>query len=102
MKTTVSPVPSVGNASPAASLHATCDLGRSNPWSTSDWIYSSVTVDVSQIVLGSGIAGFSILACSNLMLLDLKITSDFTRMRGRSGGGSKLGGALTSLSTARR
>jgi hypothetical protein len=100
MKTTVSPVPSVGNASPVVGLHATYDLGRSSPRSTSDWICSSVTIDVSQTVLRSGIAGFSILASSNLMLLDLKVTSDFTRMRGRGGGGSKLGGALTSLSTA--
>jgi hypothetical protein len=41
------------------------------------------------------------LASSNPMLWDLKVTSDFTRMRGRGGGGSKLGGALASLSTAR-
>jgi hypothetical protein len=36
------------------------------------------------------------------MLLDLKVTSDFTCLRGRSGGESKLGGALAFLSTARR
>jgi hypothetical protein len=33
------------------------------------------------MVLGSGIAGFSILPSSNPMLLDLKVTSDITRMR---------------------
>jgi hypothetical protein len=69
---------------------------------TKDWICSSVTVDVSQTVLESGIVGFSILASLNLMLLDLKVTSDFTRMLGHGGGESKLGGALASLSTARR
>jgi hypothetical protein len=47
MKKTVSPVPPVGNASRAAGLHATCDLGHRSLWSTSAWIYSSVTVDVS-------------------------------------------------------
>jgi hypothetical protein len=51
-------------------------------------------------VLGSGIVGFSILASPNPMLLDLKVTSNFTHMRGRGGGGSKLSGALASLSTA--
>jgi hypothetical protein len=35
------------------------------------------------------------------MLLDLKVTRDFTRMRGHGGGRSKLGGALAYLSTAR-
>jgi hypothetical protein len=95
-------VPLVGNATPSADLHATCNLGRSSPRSTSDWIYSSVTVDVSQIVLGLGIAAFSILASSNPMVLDLKVTSDFTRMRGCGGGGSNLGGALAFLSTDRR
>jgi hypothetical protein len=38
------------------------------------------------------------LASSNPMHLDLKVTSDFTRMRGRDGGGYKLGGALAFLS----
>jgi hypothetical protein len=98
----VSPVPSVGNTSPAASLHPTCDLGRSNPRSTRDWICSSVTDDVSHTGLGSGSVGFSIFAYSNPTLLNLKVTSDFTRMRGHGGGGSKLGGALASRSTARR
>jgi hypothetical protein len=32
----VSLVPSVGNASPAAGLHPTCDLGHSRTRSTSD------------------------------------------------------------------
>jgi hypothetical protein len=36
------------------------------------------------------------------MLLDLKVTSDFTHMKGRGGGGYKLSGALASLSMARR
>jgi hypothetical protein len=36
------------------------------------------------------------------MPLDLKVSSDFTGMRERGGGGSRLGGALTFLSTARR
>jgi hypothetical protein len=46
------------------------------------------------MVLGSGIAGFTILPSLNPTLLDLKVNSDFTRMRGRSGGGSKLGSEL--------
>jgi hypothetical protein len=48
-------------------------------------------------VLGSGIVGFSILSSSNLVHLDLKVTSDLVRMRERGGGGSKLGGALAFL-----
>jgi hypothetical protein len=90
------------NASPTAGLHLTCELGRSSLRSTSDCMCSSVTVDGSQTVLGSGIVGFSILPSSNPMLMDLKVTNDFTCMRGCCDGGSKLDGALTSLNTARR
>jgi hypothetical protein len=92
-KTTVSPVPSVGNSSPAAGLQPTCDLGLSNPRSASDWICSSVTVDASQTVHGSGMGAFSILPSSKPVHLDLKVTSDLVRMRGSGDGGPKLGGA---------
>jgi hypothetical protein len=52
-KMTVTLVPSVRNSSPAAGLQPTCDLGLSSSLSASDWIYSSVTEDVSQTVGGS-------------------------------------------------
>jgi hypothetical protein len=52
------------------------------------------------MVLGPGIAGFSILPSSNPVHFDLKVTSDLVRMRGRGGGGPKLGGAF--LCKARR
>jgi hypothetical protein len=81
-KTTVSTVPSVGNSSPAAGLQPTCALGLSSPQSASDWIYSSVTVDVSQTVLGSGMGAFSILPSSKPVHLDQKVMSDLVHMRG--------------------
>jgi hypothetical protein len=89
----VSPVPSVGNSSPGAGLQLTCDLGLSNPRSASDWICSSITVDVSQTVRGSGTGAFSIFSSSKPVDLDLKSRRDLVRMRGRRGGRPKLGGA---------
>jgi hypothetical protein len=57
-------------------------------------------MDVSQTVLGSGIAAFSILPSSKPTHLYLKVTSDLVRMPRRSGSGPKLGGALAFLCTA--
>jgi hypothetical protein len=94
-KTRVSPVPSVGNSSPAAGLQPTCDLGLSSPRSASNWICSSVTVDASQTVHGSGTGAFSILPSSKPVHLDLKVMGDLVRMRGRGDSGPKLGGAAT-------
>jgi hypothetical protein len=93
-KTTVSPVPSIGNSSPAADLQPTYALGLNSPWSANNWIYSLVTVDVSQTVLGSGMATFSILPSSKPVHLDLKVTSDLVRMHVHGGGRPKLGGAV--------
>jgi hypothetical protein len=69
-------------------------LGLSSPWSASDWICSSVTVYVSQTVRGSGTGAFSIFSSSKPVDLDLKSTRDLVRMRGRGGGGPKLGDAI--------
>jgi hypothetical protein len=56
--------PTVGNSAPAAGLQPTCALGLSSPRFASDWICSSVIVDVSQTVLGSRMDAFSILLSS--------------------------------------
>jgi hypothetical protein len=56
-------------------------------------------VDISHTVLGSKIAGFSILPSSNPMHFDLKVTNDLVRMRGCNDGGPKLGSALAFLCT---
>jgi hypothetical protein len=93
-KTVVSPVPFVGNSSPTAGLQQTCALGLNNLLSASDWIYSLVTLDVSQMVLGSGMGAFSIFPSSKLVHLDLKVTSDLVRFRRHDSGKPKLGGAV--------
>jgi hypothetical protein len=84
-KMTVSSVPSVGNSSPTIGLQLTCDLGLSSPRYANAWICSSVTIDASQTVLGSGMGAFSVLPSSKLVHLDLKVTSDLVRMRERGG-----------------
>jgi hypothetical protein len=62
-KMTVSPVPSIGNSSPAAGLKPTCALGLSSAVRQRLNLLFSHR-DVSQTVLGSGIATFSILPSS--------------------------------------
>jgi hypothetical protein len=79
-KTMVSPVPSVGKTSQAAGLQLTYDLGLSSPRFANACIYSSITVDVSQAVLGSGMGAFSILRSSKPVHLDLNVTSDLVRV----------------------
>jgi hypothetical protein len=44
------------------------------------------------MVLGSKMVAFSILPSSNPVHLDVKVTSDLVRMRGRGDGRPKLGG----------
>jgi hypothetical protein len=92
-KMTVSPVPSVENSSPAAGLQPTFVLGLSSPRSTRAWIGSSVTVDGSQTVRGSGTGAFSIFPSSKLVDLDLNSTRDFVLVWGHSGGEPKLDNA---------
>jgi hypothetical protein len=47
------------------------------------------------LVGGLGMGAFSILPSSKPVHLDLKVTSNLVRMRGRGGGRPKLGGATT-------
>jgi hypothetical protein len=53
-------------------------------------------MDASQMVHGSRTGVFSILSSLKPVHLDLNITRDLVHMRGRGGGGPKLGGAAAS------
>jgi hypothetical protein len=94
MKTTATPVPLVGNASPAADVHATSALGLNNPRVAKAWIYSSVTTDDSHMVADTSTCAGSIFSSSTPvdLALNTPLVSSFACESAQCGG-PKNGGA---------
>jgi hypothetical protein len=81
----------LGNYSPAAALHFTSTFGRSSPRTTKAWIFTSVIIDRTHAVYGSGMEAFSAAIPPLGFALDLIVQRVLTRMRKRSaarGGGA--------------